>query len=300
MRRSLCRITAPAISLAVLLGVLSRRALAQAASIRDGTCATEEGVQPALAHYQLLSFLQATGGYVSPKLRLVEPCETGERGVFASELIPAEELLVSLPRTALVTVGRLLEEAPPDLHTALEKIAKIGSQHQLLHLLFLASQRLNASSFFAAYFATLPTKAHDSLHLSAEELQALQPGSKEREHVDDRNDQFSATNKLVAKWFPTLHEGIGGEDALRWAYSMVSSRAFQVSIGHDAEEERALLPFIDMFNHRDDVSSHVFYEPGNDTIGLRSLSSWLVGEEVYISYGDLAPHILFAQHGIRL
>merc|ERR1712205_252070 len=116
-------------------------------------------------------------------------------------------------------------------------------------------------------------RPHDSLHFSEAEILKLKPGSAEHAIVQERQHHFDAGLARVAKFFPLLFEGAGGEDSIRWGFSIIASRGYTVSMsGKEADMEHVLIPFVDFFNHDASAMSSVFYDRGNDTIGLRTRS----------------------------
>jgi len=86
---------------------------------------------------------------------------------------------------------------------------------------------------------------------------------------------------------------------------MVTSRAFQIDLSEalitlGGGLQRVLLPVIDLFNHHQDAVSTIWYESLNDTICLRTRSTWSTGDEVHINYGNLSDATLRLQFGIGL
>ena len=58
------------------------------------------------------------------------------------------------------------------------------------------------------------------------------------------------------------------------------------------------LPNPSLINHSPDAVSEVRFDHKIDAFTVTTHQRWAKGEEIYISYGDLSEHELFAQHGI--
>ena len=195
---------------------------------------------------------------------------------------------------------------------------QVDRNHPLVPMLFLSSQRNNASGVWADYLGTqLPQHvvAASALGLDEVQIEAI-ADSEARALVREHRAVFDGMVTLVGAAFPELLD----EPALRWAASMVVSRSFQIALprtlpgdeGHQAEEgvegegggprgiakRRVMLPFADFFNHAPGSGSAVWYDANADAFKLKTLRSWRAGEEVFIDYGDLSPQELLAQHGI--
>lgn len=256
----------------------------------------------------LRALVKGSRAYVSPKIFIGLDGQSG-RGFYAKEDIAGNEVLACVPRRSTIVYDTIFSEIPPTLGTVLKKIASIDVQHNLIHALFLASQRYNKSSAFAFYLDHLPDRTQHAVHLDELLIAALGSESEKFARVNAIREHFNSSAEFVSRVWPTLYGDFDGEEGLRWAMAIVSSRAFLVDLRQapgtvrnatDERKERALIPLLDLFNHHQDAAVKVFYESTNDSLCLKTLSSWVSGQQVFSNYGSLTEVELFAQHGIEL
>lgn len=176
-------------------------------------------------------------------------------------------------------------------------------------MLFLASQRHNTSSIFAPFIRTLPARPAHALFFTKAEMQRMR-GTRAHSLTLEAKALYAAERGTILRSFPKLFQRIGGDDSLRWAFATVSSRAFQIDLApHEADEgatsdavanvakERALVPLMDMFNHKPGKRATWYWEDHNDTICLVTKEHWKEGEEIFFQYAELFNHEILMQHG---
>ena len=148
-------------------------------------------------------------------------------------------LLMSIPQRLAVTTATIFREATPELRRVLELVNQIDRRHHLLHILFLAAHRSNSSSVFANWLSTLPSKPSHALFYTPEELATME-GTRAHTLTVKTVQLFLDEFSLIKNAFPTVFENIGGEAMLKWAFAMVSSRAWQLTFtdAPDAKKER--------------------------------------------------------------
>lgn len=256
----------------------------------------------------LHALVKGSAAYLSPKIFIGLDSQSG-RGFYASEDITSNEVLACVPRRATIVYDTIFAEIPPKLGMVLKKIASIDVQHNLIHVLFLASQRYNKSSVFAFYFEHLPDRTQHALHLDEQVIASLGVESETFTRVTELREHLNSSAELVSRVWPKLYADFQGDEGLRWGMAIVSSRAFQVDLRMapgtvrnltDERKERALIPLLDIFNHHQDAHVQVFYESTKDSLCLKTLSPWLSGQQVFSNYGSLTEIELYAQHGIEL
>ena len=158
----------------------------------------------------------------------------------------------------------------------------VDPQHHLLHVLFVASQHKNSSSSFHFYLHALPEWPSHALYYTESQIAAME-GSRAHSHILEVQSLFDAEAGFISKVFPGLFEAIGGIEVLRWAFAIVSSRAFKIRLQGDPE--RVMVPGIDMFNHMPITKAAVFFNATADCVQLHTDRNWAVDDEVFINYG---------------
>uniref|UniRef100_A0A0R3W2D5 SET domain-containing protein n=1 Tax=Taenia asiatica TaxID=60517 RepID=A0A0R3W2D5_TAEAS len=83
-----------------------------------------------------------------------------------------------------------------------------------------------------------------------------------------------------------------------WAWSVVNSRCVYVNLrlwGGNNNENIAIIPFFDFFNHSPDVS--VGIEVTDGVLKVKTDSSYQIGEQVFINYGKHDNLFLLCEYG---
>ena len=219
-----------------------------------------------------------------PPLRLSVFPDTG-RGLMAMRPIPEKEVLISIPTRFMITRNT----AEHSLHSSLES-PDLGelTTHHLIAVFLLRELDRGTQSFWCPYLKTLPGSYSvpffcDSLHLD------LMP-----KYVKEK---CLLQQKMVASAYEKIRSVLNLElefGRFAWAWFSVNTRAVFYNLGVDRSSENnlALAPFLDMFNHSGDVAVDVgVAESPHFPEGVYQIvsanRSYKKYDQVFINYG---PH----------
>eukprot|EP00966_Prymnesium_polylepis_P116205 2686201-Prymnesium_polylepis.1 len=202
---------------------------------------------------RLSSFLRSRGAYVHEDLEFFACRPSGVRGVFAAAPIARGQLLVSLPRDAVLTAcddGAAASEWMP-------KRAREASPILRTALCLLREQALGTRSTWASYLATLPAEYDTLENWSQAELAALRGTSVHDELAGLRDartgDLVGPARVLWEKSIAPLVEASpelwpdASMGAFLHACASVRTRGFYDTAAGGGGPY--MLPAIDMLNH---------------------------------------------------
>ncbi len=208
-------------------------------------------VGPRGAHASALrQWVEELGGEVSKGLRVRDCPEEGGLGLEAAEDLKQGEVVLRVPRRAMMSVdtardseiGRLIERDP--------MLQAMGNVSLALHLLL---EKTSPASFWEPYINSLPQSYTTVLYFSSDDLAELR-GSPA---LEDALKQY----KYVARQYAYFYRKFEGTmlkdyftfDEYRWAVSTVMTRQNQVPSSYqEGKFVNALIPFWDLSNHRAD------------------------------------------------
>ncbi|KAI8324975.1 SET domain-containing protein [Martensiomyces pterosporus] len=221
----------------------------------------------------LAQAVTGAGGSISEDIRV---CATpyGGRGVYAKkaalgELARSKAPLAHIPSSRLITIGAAAQsDIVLDCLAACDEAA-MGKDSVALSLLLLTERALDTQSEWKWYIDTLPQAGSSGLYFDSTDLAALQPtplSAAITAKLRQLQHQYACFADVLERW--KEENNIGGPvgfDAYKWANFIVLSRAISIqsflstpdadTVSGDfsefphAECDRALLPFLDMFNH---------------------------------------------------
>ncbi len=218
---------------------------------------------------------------------------TAGRGVCATADIPSGEVVLCVPRAAMITrdvarrspVGRRLFEA--DIDTP--------SGHGLLAAFLLAEKR-RAGSPLAPYLEALPAEFPTvPLFFPKDALPVLR-GSFAATLIVKRREALCRDLLALRKVVPALRDVSVRE--YFWARTVVISRVFGLGKG-DASTE-AFVPMADMLNHKRPPDIDWNYDDDRETFVLTAARDIRAGEELHDSYGRKPNARYFVHYGFAM
>lgn len=174
-------------------------------------------------------------------------------------------------------------------------------------LSLLYERSLGKDSHYASYIETLPVNFSTPIHWSKEELDELAGSSLYREMVE--MEQLTQKHWFLGAWpllltvYPEIfvpRKQFFTEDAFKWAFDIVETRAFGLEI--DGFHTKVLAPLIDMFNHgmKNDGGATAAWDYNDGRFVLVAQTPFEMGDEVTICYGTLNNVALLSHYGFTL
>jgi histone-lysine N-methyltransferase SETD3 len=242
-----------------------------------------------LLHWLRSSGGECTGVTVGGCAELsAEPRSSSSLGLLATHDTVAGERLVLLPASCQLTYSsaslprklqRLMHAVPEQLWAA--RLGLVLLQHRLMR----------EDSHFAAYVELLPQRFSSPLFWPASAIEALQyPPLSEQVK---RRCRFLARFASVELASADFSGARVDADALGWALSSCSSRAFRL---RGPAAPPALLPLIDLCDHSFTPNCEVALAP-NGACALVALRPIAATEPLLLSYGRLGNDFLLLDYG---
>lgn len=164
------------------------------------------------------------------------------------------------------------------------------------------------------YLRCLPETFDTGIYMTDDERAILPPVAFALAEFQDRQlKAFELGVRIIADVDPRLGESLsreddGGDRLIRWAFSVVFSRSWRTpSSGDDGsgggaeEEEASIVPFADMFNHRDPANVVVSYDDDSIAVILKEDVELEEGRdaatELCLNYGQNDPSRLLVIFG---
>ncbi|CEM37163.1 unnamed protein product [Vitrella brassicaformis CCMP3155] len=279
-------------------------------------------------------WLRDNDGYLHPAV-VLRPEET--RGLGAQDAIGKEELLLAVPRKLMVTPDTFMahedgstrpcvlscDEASRRVsaYVAQQSYNALPQNRLFLSMAAYLTHQLdhtdsNGASAWLEDLNKLPSPSLPFTSGNAFAVRLLWPSPSY--HVAERRRQWLSRDHR--KILSNIDRGVLGEgftlEQYGKAVSLISSRAFSIPVQpregetwrnrHKEEdavaEEDALVPFLELFNHR--ASEHVNllwnYDSATDFLEVRSTRRIAPGEELINSYGRLSNRELLEGFGFTL
>jgi len=161
--------------------------------------------------------------------------------------------------------------------------------------LLLLTEKYNSSSFWKPWLDVLPLEFETPLYYPAEDLQEL-VGTSALDIRDKQVKQIEALQKvveMVGEQNPDVFpKDLFTQATLAWSLSTVWARS---AVGPDFNTV-ALIPLVDMLNHRDDGLLANFTAK-SDAVVLLAANNVNLGEQVFLNYGTRTSSQLLATYG---
>jgi len=255
---------------------------------------TSSQLVDAAATQPLFRWLTSSGADVSGVSINVDVVGNSGWGLAAVRDTAEGDLLVALPHSCTLSydtatlapsLRRLLDQVPAELWAA-----RLG-------LVVLDHRAKGSDSLYAPYVSLLPSRFDGvPIFFSREAVDALQypPVSEQVK----RRSRFLLSFARGALASDTDALAFGGArvdaDAMGWALSAVSSRAFRL---RGPTEAASMLPLIDLCNHSFEPNAEVKTMGGKQAVALVAKQRIAAGTPVLISYGPLSNDFLLLDYG---
>lgn len=247
----------------------------------------------------LLKFMKENGWENDTKLKFKTFESTGD-GIFSVRGIKSDEELIKVPFQAMITLETLISSS--DFAKKCENTLKDTKfTFQCLLSLFLVHERSKGDfSRWKSYLDVIPHEfsvpyfcTKDEFHHLDENL--LQKMVKQKEIVKKSCEIFQKFDFLDKKTF-------------EWAFFVVNTRGVYLDSSHMSKKffgemledspNIALVPFLDFFNHSDDVRTST--NANHDFYSLRTHVPHKKFSQIFISYGNHNNFKLLLEYGFTL
>ena len=211
------------------------------------------------------------------------------RTVFINNRVGKNELLISIPRSCIMTTSDAKRSA---IGKELEKTNLTVHNHTWLAL-YLLEEKKKQSSFFAPYIDLLPAEYRNvPLMYSIDELKELD-GTFALDMVVSVRQCLQVEFQNIKRSIPSLSISV---DEFIWARIAVISRIFSMP----AIQEEGLVPLADMLNHKQSATTTWRYCDTRAAFLIISTHVQLTGLEVFDSYGPKCNSRYFVNYGFTL
>ena len=217
------------------------------------------------------------------------------RGVHASCAIPADEIIMQIPLSCIITdktgmateTGRLIQA---------HRSRFIVPHHLLVIAFMMEEHEKGPVSEYWPYLAVLPVDTSNfPVYWSEEELAWLQ-GSSLLAEVGERRANFRADYDAMCRVVPGFE---------RFEYpifqtfrTMVASRNFTIYV--DGAKRTAMVPHADMLNHYRPRETSWTFSQSLNSFTMTSLSPLVVGQQVMDSYGKKCNSRFLLHYGFAI
>ncbi|XP_065201968.1 SET domain-containing protein 4 [Planococcus citri] len=255
-------------------------------------------------YLELIQWMKEHGWKPSCKLVSSHFTKTG-RGLMAKERIFAGTAIAKIPYKLLITVKTVLQSDIKWIFT--NKNAFITQQ--VLSAFLVWEHHLGELSVWKKYMNCLPKTF--SCPVFCSDIDWLPKTI--REKVLDMKDKVMKTFNSILNcigFHKCIHCGINLSDIFiydvyLWAWCVVSTRAVylspkinsQNSILLTDENNLALAPYVDLFNHSYDSEVKAYAVESEGIYQIETLIPFLKNEQIFINYGPLSNDRLFIDYG---
>lgn len=217
------------------------------------------------------------------------------RGVHASCAIPADEIIMQIPLSCIITdktgmateTGRLIQA---------HRSRFIVPHHLLVIAFMMEEHEKGPVSEYWPYLAVLPVDTSNfPVYWSEEELAWLQ-GSSLLAEVGERRANFRADYDAMCRVVPGFERF---EYPLFQTFrTMVASRNFTIYV--DGAKRTAMVPHADMLNHYRPRETSWTFSQSLNSFTMTSLSPLVVGQQVMDSYGKKCNSRFLLHYGFAI
>lgn len=253
--------------------------------------------------------------------------ETG-RGICSKREFLAGDILIEIPINALITINTLESD---NNFKKLFDISRFNkdtciSFQSLVALYVLYQKHLKSNSLIEPYLNSIPTNFTTPYFCPTQELYCLPEGILEK--TVEQNHIIRTSYKILQTVLNVdnccqccgqqYFRDIFNLDAYKWSYFIINTRSVYINSAQlsckqnffkpllDGGTNLALSPFLDLFNHSDNVSTTAALVPtgGTDkqlkfTLTLNHIATSVIRpyEQLFISYGALTNLKLLTEYG---
>lgn len=307
------------------LGAVSSSLLALIASFSDTSCAFSPVAQSAIHPAQLQRRNTALLGYIpisedSPRSvpAMEEWCtQYGVQKIEGIELytedgldyqmittvdIPAGTTVLYVPGEMVLSSDRVEQElnsiSDGGVANAIQQLGRIGGSSSIpkfyLFLKVLMEYEMQENSSFLPYLNAMPRLYYCAVSMTDFCYECLPP----LVFNLSRTEKVKLDNFVqVIKKVDIISDSIkNNQELLKWAFNCVYTRTYCHKEGQN-EDDVALVPFADMFNHAAETEIEVYFD-GDGNCMAYTLMDVPANSPLRISYGDPTnPSFLFARYG---
>ncbi|TVY81470.1 Ribosomal lysine N-methyltransferase [Lachnellula suecica] len=259
----------------------------------------------AAATEAFLSWLSEVGVRINPKMVIADLRSEGRgRGVVAAADFGEEEVVFSIPRSAVLNVSNVLAGTSNDNYK--EAISKIPNWLALTAAMAAEGQRTDSK--WAPYLAILPRQLDSLVFWSSPELAELQAST-----VVNKIGKTSAEEMFTEHITPL---GVYDVELYHRVASVIMAYAFDIPeegesketeqdgdaddlVSDDGEDEKTVLsmiPLADMLN-ADAERNNARLCSDNEDLEMRTIKPIAKGEEILNDYGQLPRSDLLRRYG---
>jgi len=209
--------------------------------------------------------------------------------LFLTEPVAAGNFLVKVPAEVTFSSSQAKQEL--DVQAAVDYLVRLGAGDQAsdfyLFVKVLAEHEKGDDSPWFPWLNSMPRLFYNSVSMTNFCYECLPPlvfalSRKEKVKFDNFKEALSKTDAV----------GAGDEDLLKWAYNVVTTRAFPTPSG-----DKVLAPLADYFNHGTDTEIELQFDDEGNCYALAT-SDIEPGSQLRMSYGcPTNPSQLFATYG---
>jgi hypothetical protein len=247
----------------------------------------------------------------SPTVTLypVEFCDTG-RGLMTETAIPKNQVLMSIPFKLLITVSTV-ENSDIGWLFAVDNGVHFFAQ-QVLAAFLVWEKHLGQHSVWEPYLNSVPLEYSTPLFCSNEELELLpsvllNPILIHRQKVEDTFGDLKSVLGVQSCKCWHCSESLSSMfqcEQYWWAWSAVNTRCVHIDdqiLSHSLKIQDksclALAPFLDMFNHSNDVGVQVGLSSDRNSYEIQTLVPFAKHTQVFIHYGYHSNLKLYIEYG---
>ncbi|CAN6674669.1 ribosomal lysine N-methyltransferase 4 [Trichomonascus vanleenenianus] len=252
-----------------------------------------------------MDWLKARGYTISPKIALHDYRNEGQgRGVIATEDIPKDEVLFTIPRDKVLSID--------NDNAFAEFVAGENDNGPWLNLIAYM-MALQNSPEWKPYFDVLPRTFNTPMFWPEQDVTLLK-GSTVVDKIarEEAEEQFQETIQPLFSKSSAFNGVDQSVDAFHRMGSLIMSYSFDIRAKepHQEEEEeeedeeeeemgvKAMVPMADMLNaHTRLCNAHLCHTDNNSVLEMRATKPIKKGEQVYNTYGDVPNIDLLRRYG---
>lgn len=257
----------------------------------------------------LMQWMKKHGWSQTCSLRPVEFYDTG-RGLMAETYVPRNQVIVSIPLELLITLSVVERSGIGWLFSKANAVPLLAQQ--VLAAFLVWEKHLGQRSVWEPYLNSVPLEYSMPLFCSNEELELL-PSVLLKPILSHRNkviDTFSDLRRILnMQCWKCWHcseslSSIIQCDQYWWAWCAVNTRCIYLDekvLSHSLKIQDnsclALAPYLDMFNHSNDVDVKVGLSSDKNSYEIQTLVPFAKNTQVFIHYGDHSNLKLYTEYG---
>jgi histone-lysine N-methyltransferase SETD3 len=214
----------------------------------------------------------------------------GERGMRATTDMPAEELLMRIPRRCVLSVP---DARASEIGRLLEAHGQLEDERMFLSAFLLQERERGEASFWKPFLDILPKSFPTHPFYFDDRELALLKGSALQGWVESQRKSLANRYEHLCQHVPGFQRFTF--EAFTWAYFAVVSRTFTMK--HQGTPVACLVPLVDMINESKFWDSRWSWSDEGQCFEVKTLRAVPQGQEFFTSYGDKSNLRLLFQYG---